>query len=61
MAALAHVLLEAEPGVVVTDCLGIVKKRTAAQRGQVPKETVLKEAIADLWWVVWQVLSSRPG
>jgi hypothetical protein len=55
------VLLEAEAGVVVTDCLWIMKKCLAIQRGLIPKETVLKGASADLWWEVWQVLSSRAG
>ncbi len=61
LAAVAYVLLEAEPGVVVTDCLGIKKKCTPIQRVRVPKEAVLEGTGADLWWEVWQALSSQPG
>ncbi len=33
---------------IVTDCLGIKKKCVTIQRGQYPKETVLKGANADV-------------
>ena len=56
LAAVVHVLLDAEPGTIVTDCLGIKTKCVAILRGQVPMEAVLKGANADLWWEVWQVL-----
>ncbi len=58
---MAHVLPDAEPGAIVTDCHGIKKRHVATQRGQVPKGTVLKGANADLWWQVWQVLRRAPG
>ena len=58
---MVHVLLDAEPGAIITDRLGIKKKCEAIQRGQVPKETVLKGANVDLWWEVWQVLRKVPG
>ena len=54
-------LLDAEPGAIVADCLGIKKKHMAILRGQVPKEAVLKGANADLWWEVWRGLRSVPG
>ena len=61
LAAVAHVLVDAEPGTIVTDCLGIKTKCVAILRGQVPMEAVLKGANADLWWEVWQALRKVPG
>ena len=49
LAAVVHVLLDAEPGTIVTDCLPVKRKCVAILRGQVPMEAVLKGASADLW------------
>ncbi len=57
---MVRVLLDSEPDTIVADCLGIMKKCDAIQRGQGPNETVLKGANANLWWEVWQVLRRVP-
>ncbi len=56
--AVAHVVVKAEPGVAITDCLGILHRCIAIQKGLWPKELVLRQANADLWGVVWQALFS---
>ncbi len=61
LADVVHVLRDAEPGAIITDCLGVVQKCMAIQRGLFPTEAVLKEASADLLWEAWQLLRGAPG
>jgi hypothetical protein len=48
LASVVHVLLDTEPGAIITDCCGIMNTCMATQRGQSSKEAVLKGANADL-------------
>ena len=59
LAAVAHVLREADAGVVVTDCLGTKRKCQAIQAGRIPKEWVFRGVNADLWAEVWGILRSN--
>ena len=48
LAAVCHVLCSATPGVIVTDCLSIQKKRRRIKAGLISLEELLKGANANL-------------
>ena len=58
LAAVVHVLRDAEPGGIITDCLGVYRKCEAIRMAMITKERLLRGVNADLRVLVWEVLQA---
>ena len=56
-----HILIEAEPGTIFTDCEGVQRKCTGIQNGSISREELSKGTNAELWAQAWKPLRSQRG